>query len=212
MLEEDQIEGIKKQLIEQINSTFPEDKKQEAIQKIEVMNNEELEQFLIQNNLIKSDGSQPSGEGQKCIFCSIVFGDITSTKIAENENAIAILEINPLSKGHTLVIPKEHKQEISNETKEFAEQIKNLLKEKLSPKDIVLEQKEMFGHGAIDLIPVYGEEELKQRTQASPEELEELQKQLSGNTPTQEKPKENSTEEPSQEINEKNTWLPIRIP
>ena len=206
-LQEEQIKNIKEQLLQQVNSTFPEDKKQEAISKIESMNAEELEQFLIQNNLIKQDASQ-SSEG-KCIFCSIVFGDIPSTKIAENEKAIAILEINPLSKGHTLIIQKEHQQEISEKVKELGEQIKNLLKEKLSPKDIVIENREMFGHGAIDIIPVYDDEELKQRKQASPEELQELQKQLIQKV---EESKETGKEKPVEEINEKNTWLPVRIP
>ena len=129
MLQEDQVKNIKEQLINQINSTFPEEQKKDSIQKIESMNSEELEQFLIQNNLIKSDGQQNS-ENQKCIFCSIVFGDIPSTKIAENENAIAILEINPLSKGHTIIISKEHSNPAPKKAEELAEQVKELLKEK----------------------------------------------------------------------------------
>lgn len=40
------------------------------------------------------------------IFTKIVNGDIPSYKIAEDENFFAFLDINPLVKGHTLVIPK----------------------------------------------------------------------------------------------------------
>ncbi|NCA84178.1 MAG: HIT family protein [Clostridia bacterium] len=40
------------------------------------------------------------------IFTKIVHGDIPSYKIAEDENYFAFLDINPLAKGHTLVIPK----------------------------------------------------------------------------------------------------------
>ena len=40
------------------------------------------------------------------IFSKIVTGDIPSYKIAEDENYYAFLDINPLAKGHTLVIPK----------------------------------------------------------------------------------------------------------
>ena len=40
------------------------------------------------------------------IFTKIVNGDIPSYKIAEDENYYAFLDINPLAKGHTLVIPK----------------------------------------------------------------------------------------------------------
>ncbi|MCF6169946.1 MAG: HIT family protein [Bacteroidales bacterium] len=40
------------------------------------------------------------------VFTRIVKGEIPSYKIAESENCFAFLDINPLSKGHTLVIPK----------------------------------------------------------------------------------------------------------
>lgn len=41
------------------------------------------------------------------IFSRIVAGEIPSHKVAENEEFFAFLDINPLAKGHTLVIPKE---------------------------------------------------------------------------------------------------------
>ena len=40
------------------------------------------------------------------IFTKIVLGEIPCYKIAENEDYLAFLDINPLTKGHTLVIPK----------------------------------------------------------------------------------------------------------
>ena len=40
------------------------------------------------------------------IFTRIINGEIPCYKIAENENYFAFLDINPLSKGHTLVVPK----------------------------------------------------------------------------------------------------------
>lgn len=40
------------------------------------------------------------------IFSKIIAGDIPCFKIAENENYFAFLDINPLTKGHTLVVPK----------------------------------------------------------------------------------------------------------
>lgn len=41
------------------------------------------------------------------LFSKIINGDIPSYKIAENENCYAFLDINPLAKGHTLVVPKQ---------------------------------------------------------------------------------------------------------
>lgn len=41
-----------------------------------------------------------------CIFCKIVSGDIPSHKVYETGDALALLDINPVAKGHVLVIPK----------------------------------------------------------------------------------------------------------
>jgi histidine triad (HIT) family protein len=43
-----------------------------------------------------------------CIFCKIVAGSIPSFKVFENSAAFAFMDINPLSEGHVLVIPKTH--------------------------------------------------------------------------------------------------------
>ena len=43
-----------------------------------------------------------------CIFCEIVAGRLPSHKVYEDEHFVAFLDINTLSAGHTLVIPKEH--------------------------------------------------------------------------------------------------------
>lgn len=43
-----------------------------------------------------------------CIFCRIVKGDLPSTRVFENDDVLAFLDINPVSSGHTLLIPKAH--------------------------------------------------------------------------------------------------------
>lgn len=43
-----------------------------------------------------------------CIFCKIVKGDIPAHKVYEDDNYLAFLDINPVSIGHTLLIPKIH--------------------------------------------------------------------------------------------------------
>lgn len=43
-----------------------------------------------------------------CIFCKIIKGEIPTHKIYEDESFISFLDINPVSKGHTLIIPKNH--------------------------------------------------------------------------------------------------------
>ncbi|HYD89990.1 MAG TPA: HIT domain-containing protein [Flavobacterium sp.] len=44
----------------------------------------------------------------ECVFCKIVKGEVPCTKIYETENFLAFLDIQPVSHGHTLVIPKNH--------------------------------------------------------------------------------------------------------
>ena len=46
--------------------------------------------------------------GTSCIFCKIVAGEIPVTKVYEDENFLAFLDIRPQSPGHTQVIPKKH--------------------------------------------------------------------------------------------------------
>ena len=43
-----------------------------------------------------------------CLFCKIISGEIPSFKIYEDAETLAILDIAPVNKGHTLVIPKQH--------------------------------------------------------------------------------------------------------
>ncbi|KTW26554.1 adenosine 5'-monophosphoramidase [Pneumocystis jirovecii RU7] len=48
----------------------------------------------------------------KCIFCKIVLGEMPSFKLYETEKSLAFLDIQPLSEGHALVIPKEHAEKM----------------------------------------------------------------------------------------------------
>lgn len=47
-----------------------------------------------------------------CIFCKIIKGEIPSFKLYESEKVFAFLDINPLSRGHSLVIPKVHGEKL----------------------------------------------------------------------------------------------------
>ncbi|OPY53197.1 MAG: purine nucleoside phosphoramidase [Methanosaeta sp. PtaU1.Bin112] len=48
------------------------------------------------------------GKVEGCIFCDIIEGKAPCKKIYEDELSLALLDINPFSKGHCLVIPKRH--------------------------------------------------------------------------------------------------------
>jgi len=207
----EQVQEIKKQLIQQIQKTFPEDKKQEAIQKIDLMNNDELMVFLEQNGMVKnSDSQNEQNPEQQCIFCSIISGQIPSTKISENENAIAILELNPLSEGHTLIVPKNHNSKITEEIKSFAQKIKQKLNSSLKPKQILEENSNMFGHEVLNLIPVYSDEIPKERKKSSPEELSRILEKI--NSENYEKETTKKEIQKPEILTEEDTIIPKRIP
>ena len=49
---------------------------------------------------------------EDCIFCKMVEGEMPVWKIYEDEHFLAFLDVNPASRGHTLVVPKEHYPEL----------------------------------------------------------------------------------------------------
>jgi histidine triad (HIT) family protein len=47
-----------------------------------------------------------------CIFCKLVAGEIPSTRVDEDERTIAFMDISPATRGHVLVIPREHARDL----------------------------------------------------------------------------------------------------
>src|SRR3990172_1558817 len=212
MLSGEQAAVIKKQLMEHIEKSFHEERKAYDKEQVEHMDSKELGEFLKNNNLV-------AGQDSKCILCSIVFGDIPSYKIEENSEAIAVLEINPVSKGHSLVILKKHTEESSSMPKEaekLAKKVSRRIKSKLKPKRVDTLSTTTFGHHVINILPIYADETMSSRRQpAKKNELEETEKLL--------KVKPRSTKsnfkksvikkiEKAVEGFEKKLWLPQRIP
>lgn len=210
MLTEEQARQIKQQIIQQIETNFPEDKKQSAKQQVELMNNEQLEEFLKQNNLIK-EGQKPENlANPESVFRMIVEGKIPAHKIDENKDAVAVLEINPVSKGHMLIIPKKiinSVEQMPQNAFSLAKKISKKIKSKLKPKDVNISSSNAFGEFIINVFPVYENESLNsQRKKADEKELLELQKKLGKKTV-----KKVVTKKSPEKISEK-LWMPKRIP
>ena len=55
-----------------------------------------------------------------CIFCKIINDEVPSAKVFENEDVVAFLDISQVTKGHTLIIPKIHNENIYDLTPEIA--------------------------------------------------------------------------------------------
>ena len=47
-----------------------------------------------------------------CLFCKIVAGEIPATRIAEDDRTVAFMDINPATRGHVLVVPREHASDL----------------------------------------------------------------------------------------------------
>ena len=47
-----------------------------------------------------------------CLFCKIASGELPATRVAEDDRTIAFMDINPATRGHVLVIPREHSTDL----------------------------------------------------------------------------------------------------
>lgn len=81
-----------------------------------------------------------------CIFCKIVNGDIPSYTIYEDDYVKCFLDINPISMGHTLIIPKKHFLDINDIDEEY------LLKIMMASKKIVSILNENFNPDGIKIV------------------------------------------------------------
>lgn len=123
------------------------------------------------------------------IFTKIVNGEIPSYKIAETENCLAFLDVFPLAKGHTLVIPKKEIDYIFNvddsllsELITFSKKIAKAVEKAVPCKRIGMA---VIGlevpHAHIHLVPLNKVGDLdfsKGKLNPSPEELKQIQAEI----------------------------------
>ena len=86
-----------------------------------------------------------------CIFCKIANGEIPSATIYEDENFRAILDLGPASKGHALLLPKEHYADLFALPDETAEKVLPVAKK------IVSRMKDVLGCDGYNLVQNNGE-------------------------------------------------------
>ncbi len=125
------------------------------------------------------------------IFTKIVKGEIPCFKVAENENYLAFLDINPLARGHTLVIPKKQTDYIfdvdDEELKDlmvFAKQVAHAIEAVVPCKRIGMT---VIGlevpHAHIHLIPIntlYDMDFKQPKLKLTTDEFTQLSEQISG--------------------------------
>jgi histidine triad (HIT) family protein len=126
------------------------------------------------------------------IFSRIIAGEIPCYKIAENANFIAFLDVNPLAKGHTLVVPKveidyifDLNEDILSEMLIFSKKIANAIEKSIPCQRIGLT---VIGlevpHAHIHLIPIITESDMNFRNpklKLSAEEMLEISIKINQN-------------------------------
>lgn len=125
---------------------------------------------------------------ENCIFCKIVKGEVPGKKIFEDDMCIAILDINPATNGHLLLIPKEHymmmpmvPDEVLGHLSVISKYLSDLLKESMDAKDTTIYMAngaaagQQVQHFMIHVIPRYKDDGLNFNVQGNPLPEQELQ-------------------------------------
>jgi histidine triad (HIT) family protein len=81
-----------------------------------------------------------------CVFCRIASGELPSTRIDEDERTVAFMDINPATRGHVLVVPREHSADLT----QIAED--DLAAVAAMAKRIAQRQKERLGADGVNLL------------------------------------------------------------
>jgi histidine triad (HIT) family protein len=126
------------------------------------------------------------------VFSKIIAGEIPSYKVAEDEDHYAFLDINPLAKGHTLVIPKKETDYIFDLSDEdlsglmaFAKKVANaLIKAYPAPKIGMSVIGLDVPHTHIHLIPLHDNGTMnfaKEKLKLSPKEFQEIAANIAAN-------------------------------
>ena len=149
----------------------------------------ELQEFLSTLSEEQIEFLKSKQQKQQCLFCSIVEWKTPQYRIYEDDDFIGILDINPASKGHVIIIPKKHSQFINEVEGDFSVPIKKITKkiyDVLKADATIIASNgqnagQKINHISISIIPRYENDSIKlelPQNKADEEELKELAQKL----------------------------------
>ena len=122
-----------------------------------------------------------------CLFCKIAAGEIPATRVREDEHTIAFMDINPATRGHVLVIPREHATDLFEVGREdlaacvaAAQELATRLREKLGADGVNLLNScgrtawQTFFHFHVHVIPRYAGDPLRLPWTPAPGDRDEI--------------------------------------
>lgn len=170
----EQQKEIRQQLREQV-AQLPDEKKAQAFKQIEELSPEALEELVKQ-----SEEREQQGNDKESIFRKIIAGKIPSQIVSDLPEGLAVLDINPISPGHTLLIPRKaiaKATKLSTALFKRAKQIGLTITKKLKASSIEIATQELFGESVIHIIPSYKEKKnlLSPRIKTTEQELKQIQ-------------------------------------
>jgi len=175
---EEHVKEVKKQILEQTQN-LPAEQRGAIEEQINKMTPEQLELFVQQ----QMAGKQTKQEAQKGIFRMIVDGDVPSKKVDENKDAIAVVSVRAVSRGHVLVIPKKPAGDanlISSGVFSLGKSVAKKIVSKLNAKSTEIQSESAFGEVVVNVIPIYDNAVSlsSPRYEVKEDELEEIWKVL----------------------------------
>jgi len=187
-----------------MNQELSEDQVKELQEKLKDMSPEEIQEMM----------------KKQCLFCNIVEGNIKSNNIYEDDKCIAVLDINPATKGHVLLFPKEHFQILNHVPDDLvgylfkiANKISGKVFDALKPEgtSIYLGSGQIAGqnvpHVVINIIPRFKDDKVSigwQGVKISDGDMIKLREELSNSCKSISMKKEIKVEEPKVEQVEDN--------
>ena len=124
-----------------------------------------------------------------CLFCKIIKGEIPSYTIYEDDLVKVFLDVNPVTNGHCLIIPKKHYEnfvdvddKILTHTRKVANKIYEMYKDKINADGITVVQNNFYGqaikHFHVHLIPRYENDKVDWKRQKNRKKVENIYKEI----------------------------------